>query len=879
MNNNMKTTAQIRADFLNFFQSKGHQIVESSSLVPHDDPTLLFTNAGMNQFKNLFLGNEKRDYVRATTSQRCVRAGGKHNDLENVGYTARHHTFFEMLGNFSFGDYFKTDAIKFAWEFLTSDKWLALPKDKLWVTVYHEDDEAFDIWHKEVGLAPERIIRIGDKKGEKYNSDNFWQMGDVGPCGPSSEIFYDHGDHIWGGLPGSPEEDGDRYIEIWNLVFMQFNRTKDGTMNKLPKPSVDTGMGLERIAAVLQHVNSNYEIDLFKQLIKNCAEVLGVNSLDNKSLRVISDHIRSCSYLIADGVVPSNEGRGYVLRRIIRRAVRHGHILGAHEKGELFFYKLLPELIKVMADAGQILQQHKAKIEQYLQTEEEQFIKTLERGLLLLSQEISVLKGNVLSGEVAFKLYDTFGFPLDLTADMCREKDIEVDFEKFDQLMDEQRKRAQQSSNFHGDYSPEISVEDKTEFLGYSEDHASGKILAISTVSGEQSAVNTSEQEVVLVLDRSPFYAQAGGQIGDCGVIKSSAGSFIVEDCQKKSDVYLHFGKVVSGEFNVGDTVESQIDVSARAKIAANHSSTHLLHAALRQVLGTHVAQKGSLVNDKILRFDISHPKAVSSEEIKEVEQIINHYIRANLEVVTNIMDLEDAKKTKAMALFGEKYADKVRVVSMGDFSVELCGGTHVKATGDIGLVKIISEQAIAAGVRRIEAVSGAAAVELMQNNALLLDSLKDILKTDASNFTAKLDSLFSEIKKQRQELTQLKQKNSLAQIDDLVKQAEVINGAKVVTFDFGAVDDVSLLRSIVDKLKQQGINLTVLLFEADGKLGIMVGVKDLALKAGDLVKLMANASGAKGGGRPDFAMAGGGDLSQKSVAVKTLKDYLVTSL
>lgn len=879
MNNNMKTTAQIRADFLNFFQSKGHQIVESSSLVPHDDPTLLFTNAGMNQFKNLFLGNEKRDYVRATTSQRCVRAGGKHNDLENVGYTARHHTFFEMLGNFSFGDYFKTDAIKFAWEFLTSDKWLALPKDKLWVTVYHEDDEAFDIWHKEVGLAPERIIRIGDKKGEKYNSDNFWQMGDVGPCGPSSEIFYDHGDHIWGGLPGSPEEDGDRYIEIWNLVFMQFNRTKDGTMNKLPKPSVDTGMGLERIAAVLQHVNSNYEIDLFKQLIKNCAEVLGVNSLDNKSLRVISDHIRSCSYLIADGVVPSNEGRGYVLRRIIRRAVRHGHILGAHEKGELFFYKLLPELIKVMADAGQILQQYKAKIEQYLQTEEEQFIKTLERGLLLLSQEISVLKGNVLSGEVAFKLYDTFGFPLDLTADMCREKDIEVDFEKFDQLMDEQRKRAQQSSNFHGDYSPEISVEDKTEFLGYSEDRASGKILAISTVSGEQLAVNASEQEVVLVLDRSPFYAQAGGQIGDCGVIKSSAGSFIVEDCQKKSDVYLHFGKVVSGEFNVGDTVESQIDVSARAKIAANHSSTHLLHAALRQVLGTHVAQKGSLVNDKILRFDISHPKAVSSEEIKEVEQIINHYIRANLEVVTNIMDLEDAKKTKAMALFGEKYADKVRVVSMGDFSVELCGGTHVKATGDIGLVKIISEQAIAAGVRRIEAVSGAAAVELMQNNALLLDSLKDILKTDASNFTAKLDSLFSEIKKQRQELTQLKQKNSLAQIDDLVKQAEVINGAKVVTFDFGAVDDVSLLRSMVDKLKQQGINLTVLLFEADGKLGIMVGVKDLALKAGDLVKLMANASGAKGGGRPDFAMAGGGDLSQKSVAVKTLKDYLVTSL
>ncbi len=700
-----KSTAEIRQAFLDFFHSKGHQVVASSSLVPHNDPTLLFTNAGMNQFKDVFLGLDKRNYSRATTAQRCVRAGGKHNDLENVGYTARHHTFFEMLGNFSFGDYFKQDAIKYAWELLTGENWFALPKEKLWVTVYETDDEAFDIWANEVGVPRERIIRIGDNKGAPFASDNFWQMGDTGPCGPCTEIFFDHGDHIWGGPPGSPEEDGDRYIEIWNIVFMQFNRQADGTMEPLPKPSVDTGMGLERIAAVLQHVNSNYDIDLFRDLIASVAKVTGATDLTNKSLRVIADHIRSCAFLVADGVIPSNENRGYVLRRIIRRAIRHGNMLGAKDT---FFWKLVAPLIDVMGSAGDELKQQQAQVEQVLKTEEEQFARTLERGLALLDEELSKLKGDTLDGETAFRLYDTYGFPVDLTADVCRERNIKVDEAGFEAAMEEQRRRARESSGFGADYNAMIRVDGASEFKGYDHLELNGKVTALF-IDGKAVDSVSAGQEAVVILDQTPFYAESGGQVGDKGELKGAGFSFAVSDTQKYGQAIGHIGKVASGTLKVGDAVQADVDEARRQRIRLNHSATHLMHAALRQVLGTHVAQKGSLVNDKALRFDFSHFEAMKPEEIRAVEDLVNAQIRRNLAIETNIMDIDAARASGAMALFGEKYDDRVRVLRMGDFSTELCGGTHAARTGDIGLFRITSESGTAAGVRRIEAVTGEA--------------------------------------------------------------------------------------------------------------------------------------------------------------------------
>lgn len=703
--------------------------------MPHNDPTLLFTNAGMNQFKDVFLGLDKRNYSRATTAQRCVRAGGKHNDLENVGYTARHHTFFEMLGNFSFGDYFKQDAIKYAWELLTGENWFALPKEKLWVTVYETDDEAFDIWANEVGVPRERIIRIGDNKGAPFASDNFWQMGDTGPCGPCTEIFFDHGDHIWGGPPGSPEEDGDRYIEIWNIVFMQFNRQADGTMEPLPKPSVDTGMGLERIAAVLQHVNSNYDIDLFRDLIASVAKVTGATDLTNKSLRVIADHIRSCAFLVADGVIPSNENRGYVLRRIIRRAIRHGNMLGAKDT---FFWKLVAPLIDVMGSAGDELKQQQAQVEQVLKTEEEQFARTLERGLALLDEELSKLKGDTLDGETAFRLYDTYGFPVDLTADVCRERNIKVDEAGFEAAMEEQRRRARESSGFGADYNAMIRVDGASEFKGYDHLELNGKVTALF-IDGKAVDSVSAGQEAVVILDQTPFYAESGGQVGDKGELKGAGFSFAVSDTQKYGQAIGHIGKVASGTLKVGDAVQADVDEARRQRIRLNHSATHLMHAALRQVLGTHVAQKGSLVNDKALRFDFSHFEAMKPEEIRAVEDLVNAQIRRNLAIETNIMDIDAARASGAMALFGEKYDDRVRVLRMGDFSTELCGGTHAARTGDIGLFRITSESGTAAGVRRIEAVTGEGAMAILHAQSDQLNDIAQLLKGDSHNLGEKV--------------------------------------------------------------------------------------------------------------------------------------------
>lgn len=726
-----------------------------AALVPHNDPTLLFTNAGMNQFKDVFLGLDKRNYSRATTSQRCVRAGGKHNDLENVGYTARHHTFFEMLGNFSFGDYFKHDAIQFAWELLTSEKWFALPKERLWVTVYESDDEAYEIWEKEVGIPRERIIRIGDNKGAPYASDNFWQMGDTGPCGPCTEIFYDHGDHIWGGPPGSPEEDGDRYIEIWNIVFMQFNRQADGTMEPLPKPSVDTGMGLERIAAVLQHVNSNYDIDLFRTLIQAVAKVTGATDLSNKSLRVIADHIRSCAFLIADGVMPSNENRGYVLRRIIRRAVRHGNMLGAKET---FFYKLVGPLIDVMGSAGEDLKRQQAQVEQVLKTEEEQFARTLERGLALLDEELAKLSGDTLDGETAFRLYDTYGFPVDLTADVCRERNIKVDEAGFEAAMEEQRRRAREASGFGADYNAMIRVDSASEFKGYDHLELNGKVTALFVDGKAVDAINAG-QEAVVVLDQTPFYAESGGQVGDKGELKGANFSFVVEDTQKYGQAIGHIGKLAAGSLKVGDAVQADVDEARRARIRLNHSATHLMHAALRQVLGTHVSQKGSLVNDKVLRFDFSHNEAMKPEEIRAVEDLVNAQIRRNLPIETNIMDLEAAKAKGAMALFGEKYDERVRVLSMGDFSTELCGGTHASRTGDIGLFRIISESGTAAGVRRIEAVTGEGAIATVHADSDRLSEVAHLLKGDSNNLADKVRSVLERTRQLEKNYNSLKNK------------------------------------------------------------------------------------------------------------------------
>ncbi|MFV2731480.1 alanine--tRNA ligase, partial [Escherichia coli] len=794
-----KSTAEIRQAFLDFFHSKGHQVVASSSLVPHNDPTLLFTNAGMNQFKDVFLGLDKRNYSRATTSQRCVRAGGKHNDLENVGYTARHHTFFEMLGNFSFGDYFKHDAIQFAWELLTSEKWFALPKERLWVTVYESDDEAYEIWEKEVGIPRERIIRIGDNKGAPYASDNFWQMGDTGPCGPCTEIFYDHGDHIWGGPPGSPEEDGDRYIEIWNIVFMQFNRQADGTMEPLPKPSVDTGMGLERIAAVLQHVNSNYDIDLFRTLIQAVAKVTGATDLSNKSLRVIADHIRSCAFLIADGVMPSNENRGYVLRRIIRRAVRHGNMLGAKET---FFYKLVGPLIDVMGSAGEDLKRQQAQVEQVLKTEEEQFARTLERGLALLDEELAKLSGDTLDGETAFRLYDTYGFPVDLTADVCRERNIKVDEAGFEAAMEEQRRRAREASGFGADYNAMIRVDSASEFKGYDHLELNGKVTALFVDGKAVDAINAG-QEAVVVLDQTPFYAESGGQVGDKGELKGANFSFAVEDTQKYGQAIGHIGKLAAGSLKVGDAVQADVDEARRARIRLNHSATHLMHAALRQVLGTHVSQKGSLVNDKVLRFDFSHNEAMKPEEIRAVEDLVNTQIRRNLPIETNIMDLEAAKAKGAMALFGEKYDERVRVLSMGDFSTELCGGTHASRTGDIGLFRIISESGTAAGVRRIEAVTGEGAIATVHADSDRLSEVAHLLKGDSNNLADKVRSVLERTRQLEKELQQLKEQAAAQESANLSSKAIDVNGVKLLVSELSGVEP-KMLRTMVDDLKNQ---------------------------------------------------------------------------
>ncbi|MFT5790550.1 MAG: alanyl-tRNA synthetase, partial [Shewanella sp.] len=718
-----QTTAALRSAFLAYFGTNGHQVVDSSSLVPTNDPTLLFTNAGMNQFKDVFLGEDKRNYSRATSSQRCVRAGGKHNDLDNVGYTARHHTFFEMLGNFSFGDYFKEDAINFAWNFLTKE--LKLPKERLCVTIYDTDNEAYDIWTKKIGIAPENVIRIGDNKGAAYASDNFWQMGDTGPCGPCSEIFYDHGDHIWGGRPGTPEEDGDRFIEIWNIVFMQYNRQSNGDMNPLPRPSVDTGMGIERIAAIMQGVHSNYEIDIFQALIKKTAEILGVTDLENKSLRVISDHIRSCAFLIADGVMPSNEGRGYVLRRIIRRAVRHGNKLGATSS---FFYKLVPTLIEVMGDAAKGLVATQPIVEKSLKAEEEQFARTLERGLGILDNALTDLKGDVLDGETAFKLYDTYGFPVDLTADVCRERDITVDEAGFKTAMAEQRSRAQAAGQFETDYNDGLKIDAQSAFVGYESLNNQATIIAIYK-AGESVNELAAGDEAVIVLDSTPFYGESGGQCGDKGVLIADSVEYSVTDTQKYGQAIGHIGKLASGSIQVGQSVSTDVDKERRHRTELNHSVTHLLHAALRQVLGTHVTQKGSLVDPDRLRFDFSHFEGVKTSEIKEVEELVNTQIRHNHALTAEVMDIEQAKEKGAMALFGEKYDDEVRVVTMGDFSIELCGGTHVGRTGDIGLFKLTSEGGIAAGIRRIEAVTGAAAMAYIAKQQAQLEEAASLLK------------------------------------------------------------------------------------------------------------------------------------------------------
>ncbi|EBW4360609.1 alanine--tRNA ligase [Salmonella enterica subsp. enterica serovar Typhimurium] len=873
-----KSTAEIRQAFLDFFHSKGHQVVASSSLVPNNDPTLLFTNAGMNQFKDVFLGLDKRNYSRATTSQRCVRAGGKHNDLENVGYTARHHTFFEMLGNFSFGDYFKHDAIQFAWELLTGENWFALPKERLWVTVYETDDEAYEIWEKEVGIPRERIIRIGDNKGAPYASDNFWQMGDTGPCGPCTEIFYDHGDHIWGGPPGSPEEDGDRYIEIWNIVFMQFNRQADGTMEPLPKPSVDTGMGLERIAAVLQHVNSNYDIDLFRTLIEAVAKVTGATDLGNKSLRVIADHIRSCAFLVADGVLPSNENRGYVLRRIIRRAVRHGNMLGAKET---FFYKLVGPLIEVMGSAGEELKRQQAQVEQVLKTEEEQFARTLERGLALLDEELAKLQGDTLDGETAFRLYDTYGFPVDLTADVCRERNIKVDEAGFEAAMEEQRRRAREASGFGADYNAMIRVDSASEFKGYDHLELNGKVTALFVDGKAVEAINAG-QEAVVVLDQTPFYAESGGQVGDKGELKGAGFTFAVDDTQKYGQAIGHLGKLSAGALKVGDAVQADVDESRRARIRLNHSATHLMHAALRQVLGTHVAQKGSLVSDKVLRFDFSHNEAMKPSEIREVEDLVNAQIRRNLPIETNIMDLDAAKAKGAMALFGEKYDERVRVLSMGDFSTELCGGTHASRTGDIGLFRIISESGTAAGIRRIEAVTGEGAMATVHAQSDRLNDIAHLLKGDSQNLGDKVRAVLERTRQLEKELQQLKDQAAAQESANLSSKAVDLNGVKLLVSELAGIEP-KMLRTMVDDLKNQlGSTVIVLATVVEGKVSLIAGVsKDVTdrVKAGELIGMVAQQVGGKGGGRPDMAQAGGTDAAALPAALASVQGWVSAKL
>ena len=867
-------TAELRQKYLQFFESKGHQIVRSSSLVPHNDPTLLFTNAGMNQFKDVFLGFDKRPYTSATTAQKCVRAGGKHNDLENVGYTARHHTFFEMLGNFSFGDYFKQQAIHYAWEFLTSPEWLNLPKEKLLVTVYAEDDEAYNIWHKEIGLPENKIVRIGDNKGAKYASDNFWQMGDTGPCGPCTEIFYDHGEHIWGGIPGSPEEDGDRWIEIWNNVFMQFNRDEQGNMNPLPKPSVDTGMGLERMAAVMQGVHSNYEIDLFQNLLKAVARETGVEfSMDVPSLKVIADHIRSCSFLIADGVLPSNEGRGYVLRRIIRRAVRHGYKLG---QKQAFFHKLVADLVKEMGDAYPELREKQSQIAEALKAEETRFAQTLETGMVLLENALS---GSLkrLDGEIIFKLYDTYGFPYDLTADICREREVEMDEDGFNKAMDEQRARARAAQNFKANTQLDYNGQD-TEFKGYSERKVNATIIALYKDSEAVTELHEGETGAI-VLDQTPFYAESGGQVGDVGYILAGENRFEVRDTQKiKAAVFGQFGVQVSGSLKVGDSVLAEIDNDIRDANMRNHSATHLMHKALREVLGSHVEQKGSLVTAESTRFDISHNQAITPEEIAEVERRVNTAILANVVVDANIMSMEDAQKTGAMMLFGEKYGDEVRVLQMGEFSTELCGGTHVARTGDIGLFKIISESGIAAGVRRLEAITGLNALRWAQNQEMLLKNIISEVKAQTEkDVLSKIQTNANQTKALEKELAKAKAELAVHAGAKLLDNAKDLGAASLVVAQIDA--EASALRDIVTDLTGKSDKAVVLLAAVnDGKVSLCAGVsKPLTakVKAGDLVKFAAEQVGGKGGGRPDLAQAGGTDIAKLPETLASVENWV----
>ena len=961
-------TSELRQKFLKFFESKGHTIVRSSSLVPHDDPTLLFTNAGMNQFKDVFLGFDKRAYNRATTAQKCVRAGGKHNDLENVGYTARHHTFFEMMGNFSFGDYFKRDAIHFAWEFLTSPEWLNIPKDKLLATVYAEDDEAYNIWLNEIGMPAERIVRIGDNKGTKYASDNFWQMGDTGPCGPCSEIFYDHGEKIWGGIPGSPEEDGDRWIEIWNCVFMQFNRDEQGNMNPLPKPSVDTGMGLERMAAVMQHVHSNYEIDLFQDLLKAVARETGAPfSMDEPSLKVIADHIRSCSFLIADGVMPSNEGRGYVLRRIIRRAVRHGYKLG---QKQAFFYKLVPDLVKAMGDAYPELKEKQTQIMEALRAEESRFGETLEKGMGLFNQVFNGMKflklesllpqhgvgkplvlktaegveftaasraasgkkqivirpqvsGSlnegmyidlqaaletahipdaekpfaealnaylmdniansklVIGGEHIFKLYDTYGFPYDLTADMARELGIDLDEEGFNREMEAQRARARAAQNFKANAQLDYTGVD-TEFTGYEKRSQDTKIIALYKGSEAVDELQAGEAGVV-VLEQTPFYAESGGQVGDVGFIFAGENRFRVEDTQKiKAAVHGQFGAVVSGRLKVGDAVSAEIDNDIRDSIMRNHSVTHLMHKALRDVLGTHVEQKGSLQNAELTRFDISHPQGISAEEIAEVERRVNAAIIANVPVKVETMSIEDAQKSGAMMLFGEKYGDFVRVITMGDYSTELCGGTHVARTGDIGFFKIISEGGIAAGIRRVEAITGLAALAWAQNQeSLMKNIIAEVKAQTEKDVLAKIQANAANTKALEKELAKAKAELAVHAGAKLLDNAKDLGAAKLVAAQIEA--DTAALREIVTDLTGKSDNAVILLAAVnDGKVSLCAGVSKALtaqIKAGDLVKYAAEQIGGKGGGRPDLAQAGGTDVEKLPAVLDGVKDWVSAKL
>lgn len=862
------TSAEIREAFLRYFESQGHTRVESSSLVPANDPTLLFTNAGMNQFKDCFLGLEKRDYVRATSSQKCVRAGGKHNDLDNVGYTARHHTFFEMLGNFSFGDYFKRDALHFAWDFLTSEQWLGLPKDKLYVTVYHTDDEAYDIWNKDIGIAAERIIRIGDNKGEKYASDNFWAMGDTGPCGPCSEIFYDHGDHIWGGLPGSPEEDGDRFIEIWNNVFMQFNRTADGVLHPLPAPAVDTGMGLERISAVLQHVNSNYDIDLFQHLIKSACEIIGVEDNGQPSLRVVADHARSCCFLIADGVNPSNEGRGYVLRRIIRRAVRHGNKLGATGS---FFHKMLQPLIDVMGDAYPQLKTDQARIEATLLKEEEQFAKTLEQGLKLLEGELAQLSGKVIPGETVFKLYDTYGFPTDLTADIARERDLEIDQIGFEREMEAQRRRARDAGKFAVDYNSIVKVDGETQFDGYDATSGHGQIIAIYK-DGEQVDEIAEGDEALIVLNQTPFYAESGGQIGDTGIFKNDTGIFEVQDTKKSGGAFVHQGIVTMGSLKATQQVDAIVKADLRAATARNHSATHLLHAALRQILGTHVQQKGSLVASDILRFDFANDQPVSFEQLQQVEQLVNREIIANTAVGVEVLDIESAKAKGAMMLFGEKYGDEVRVLSMGsviderNFSIELCGGIHVQRTGDIGLFKITSEGGVAAGVRRIEAVTGTKALEVIQKADTDIQQINSLLKAQKDQTVERVHAAVEQTSALQKQIEQLNQKLANFQAAELLSQVQTLAGRSTLITTVQNMDAKSL-RNLHDSVKSKLEDAVIVLAGVEGdKVSLIASVAKqftANLKAGDIIKHLATELGGKGGGKPDLAQ-GGAPLNEK---------------